>query len=51
MGFIHCCPGKNRAAAVIYCLCRGYGDYGRKRFESDFARNDHFGVIFAEARQ
>jgi hypothetical protein len=39
MILFHCCPGKNRAASVIYCSRRAYSDCGRERFESDLARN------------
>jgi hypothetical protein len=45
----HCCPGKNRAAAVINCFCRAYSDCGRERFESDLGETGHSGAIFAEA--
>jgi hypothetical protein len=48
---LHCCPGKNRAASVIYCSRGTYGDFGEKRFESDLATKGHFAVIFAGARQ
>ena len=47
----HCCPGKNRTVAVIYCSCRAYSDCGRERFESDLGEKAHFGAIFAKARQ
>ena len=48
-GADHCCPGKNRAAAVINCFCRAYSDCGRERFESDLGETGHSGAIFAEA--